>query len=136
MATRPFVDNTEALTITAPPIRLAMAPIAASPAAADVLLIQPDASAQKGPFIEYAPISMMLRITMVAERDADKGGKYTCGNHEKGQSGMPAAFIGSVRTASPHNHQYGCQTVRNGIEQDPSPDYQGGTISAAAVTRR
>lgn len=54
---------------------------------------------------------------MVAERDADKGGKYACGNHEKGQSGMPAAFVGSVRTASPHNHQYGCQTVRNGVEQ-------------------
>jgi hypothetical protein len=29
-----------------------MAPIAASPAAAEELLIQPDASAQKGPFIE------------------------------------------------------------------------------------
>lgn len=36
------------------------------------LLIQPDASAQKGPFIEYAPVRIMLRIAR-QERDADKG---------------------------------------------------------------
>ena len=55
--------------MTAPPIRFAMAPIAASPAAAEELLIQPDASAQKGPFIEYAPVRIMLRIARVAKSE-------------------------------------------------------------------
>ena len=33
-----------------------------APAAAEELLIQPDASAQKGPFIEYAPVTIRVSI--------------------------------------------------------------------------